>query len=160
MTHEDMMGMVGASAGFTNIYTSDFTVDEDGFLPFNSTPAGDIDAIDGQDDCLRITVDAALGNHYAYKSSFFTAGKYYRVRFSYYNPSTNSHVDRFKVNDGLNNIVPSAEVLDAWTNIDVYHTATSTTVRFYALDGGTSQFQDPGGDDVFYIKGIIVDEYN
>jgi len=141
----------------TNIYTSDFSVDEDGFTSTRATVVGNIDGIDGKDDNLRITVNTDDASHFG-QQALYTIGKAYRTRFSYDIPSTNSHVDGIAVYFGTVSSVNYTTV-DAWTDVDVYNNVTSTFLSFCASDGAYLVFQDAGGDDVFYIaNGIPIDE--
>lgn len=142
--------------GATNIYTSDFSVDEDSFVGSQTTVAGNIDGIGGEDDTLRCTVNGVLANHSTYKGGS-TAGKIYRLRYDYYIPSTNSHLDGIQAR-GNENIHSVSEVADTWTSIDAYYSATATGIYWYVTDGGTAYYQDPGADDVAYLKNVIRDE--
>lgn len=133
----------------TNSYTSDFSVEADGWTPFNMAVAGNIDGIGGENDTLRITVNNVSAQHYVYKASLFTIGNCFRVRFRYYLPSTNSNLDGIKYETVTYNTT------DSWTAVDVYVNSTSTGLVLYGKNSTT--WQDVGGDDVFYIKDVIID---
>ena len=140
-----------------NIYTSDFSAGVDGWGVSNGAAAGNIDTIGGQDDNLRFTIDGTNAAHRVNKPTVNTIGKTYRARFDYYIPSGQSNIDGIRPATALF-IGSTQTVLDAWTAVDIYYTATDTTFYIYAFDGALSTFQDAGSDDVFYIRNVIIDE--
>ena len=146
-----------AAVTATNSYTSDFSVGTDSFTATNGAVAGNIDTIGGENDWLRLTIDAAASYHRAERAMGFTANQTVRVRFKYFIPSTNSHVDGIRLSFNSADSIDGV-VLDAATSVDYYITAGTTDLNFYMLDGGVySPIEDAGADDVFYIKDIILD---
>ena len=141
----------------SNDYTSDFSAGVDGFGAIRATTAGNIDGIALENDTLRLTINAENNSHYILKADLFTVGNCYRIRFKYYIPSTNSHVDGMRALTV--NQIHTGSTVDAWTSIDVYHNAGSTILLIYALDGGSTTVDDAGADDVFYIKDVIIDRW-
>ena len=139
-----------------NAYTSDFSSDANGWTAGAGAADGDIDGIGLQDDNLRYTIDATNGYHYLNRSASFTVGKTYRLRFDYYLLGANDVVDGIKPWAGAFEIATETAT-DTWTNVDTYFTAQNTALRIYAFDGVATEFQDAGGDDVFYIRNVIVD---
>ena len=141
----------------SNDYTSDFTVDEDSFISAGGAVAGNID-IGGQNDNLRFTTNAVSEYHNARRVAVFTVNKHYKVMFDYYIPSGQSNIDGVRAKDSVAQICDIETTTDAWTSITRYFTASATTLFFVAYDGTAQIFEDAGGDDVFYIKNIVIDE--
>jgi len=141
----------------SNVYTSNFSAGVDGWTDNGGAVAGNIDGIGGQNDNLRFTTDNLSGQKRMVKNPLFTAGNCYRVRFDYYIPSGQSNIDGIKPYDG--NWHGQESVTDAWTSVDLYFNAYSTYFWVFATDGGATTFQDAGGDDVFYIRNVIVDRW-
>lgn len=147
-------------ASQTAKYTSDFAAGEDGWAGSNGTAAGNIDSIGGQDDTLRLTIGNTSATHYMGKSLSLVLGKRYRVSFSYYLPSTNSNLDGIRADNGRWVSNHDYTTLDAWTAVsfeDVY-IGTNGYLYLYGLDGTATTFQDAAGDDVFYVKSIVITE--
>jgi hypothetical protein len=141
------------------LHQSDFSSGVDGYSSGAGTVDGNIDSIDGQDNVLRYTCNTDNTAHYIHKTSIFTIGKRYTVTFKYYIPSSNSVVDEIQ---GWNTFtIPITSVLntkDSWTTVTTNFIASAASLRFFALDTGTLNFQDAGGDDVFYIKDVQISE--
>jgi len=149
----------GAHGG---VYTSDFSAGVDGFLDTRVTSAGNIDAIGGQDDNLRITVtDTSNNDHRVTKSAPFATGRRYRVKFSSYIPSSNSNVDGFRLDVGNTgyDFDATSPTLDQWNTheFEVLNTGNAF-LYLYLADGGNITFQDAGGDDVAYFRGFSITE--
>jgi hypothetical protein len=143
----------------TASYTSDFSSGEDGWVAAEGAVTGNIDGIGGQNDNLRFTVNAASGVHSAYKSSILTVGKKYKVTFSYYIPSGQSNIDQLQLHSSRwGGVTSNLSTTDAWTEVEKTFTANNATPIIQASDGGSTTFQDAGGDDVFYIRGMTVQE--
>ena len=149
------------AAAITNIYTSNFSAGVNDWTPGTTgTVTGNIDGIGGENDWLRFTINSNNSEHYSLRGLLtFIPGNYYRIRYKYFMPSANSHIDQFRMNIGGINL-PTNTTKDATTAIDCFFNATSAgTIIGYMLDGGAAVFQDAGADDVFYIKDVIIDQY-
>lgn len=147
-------------------YTSDFSAGVDGWIANQGTADGNIDSIgpggDLRDDNLRYTIDAGLGtNHYLNKNSVFVDGKYYKLTFDYYMPSTNSEMDGFRIgttgDSTLFGSVTTATT-NAWTSVSYEATASNTNLLIYMTDGGLTTINETGGDDVLYIRNVQITE--
>jgi len=145
----------------TAVYTSDFSVGVDSWLSGRLTLTGNIDAIGGENDWLRGVCTNVAGFHVTYRvaaGTVPTAGRRYRVSYKYYIPSGQSNLDGIRMYIGgvagsVNN------TLDAATTVTEEITAASTSeLSFFGLDGGSLSFTDAGGNDVFYVKDIVVTE--
>jgi hypothetical protein len=145
----------------SNEYTSDFSADADGWTAYDGAVAGNIDGIDGEDDTLRFTVSTGLAGKNAKRNFSYSENERIKVTFDYYIPSGQSNIDGIQLYDLSNAefLGDTHSTTDAWTTITVYFTAGSgtKTLRVYPADGGETNFQDAGGDDVFYIKNVTVD---
>jgi len=149
-----------AAVTVANSYTSDFTVDADGFAnSFRIVVAGNVDGIGGYNDVLSATVTADAGTHITNKEDqSFTEGFCYRVRYEYYIPSTNSHLDGVRLYFGSSAAWDISAVLNTWTAVDFYINPSATgNIRFAGHDGVSVTFTDAGADDVFYLKDVIID---
>ncbi len=140
----------------TPIYTSDFSAGVDGWIVAAATIDGGIDGIGGEDDCLRVQLNTSLSKHYIFRGGLLKFKKY-RVSYRYYIPSGQSHVNGMK--STMNAASTGAQtVTDAWTRVSYEHTVPdiSNNLIIYAINNGSDTFQDPGGDDVFYIKDVTI----
>ena len=142
----------------TASYESDFSAGVDGWTATRGTVAGNIDGIDGEDDNLRFTVNTDNNNHYSRKASVFTVGKRYKVTFSYYIPSGQSNLNMIYMSSGCWSQNQYLTTNDAWAEVSASFSAGQTDFDIYAGSGGNIVFQDAGGDDVFYIRGVTVQE--
>ena len=144
-------------------YTSDFSVNANGWSPTRGAVAGNTDGIGGEDDWLRYTVDANVGSHSFKKTTILTPGKRFRVTLKYYIPSTNSNLDGFEIRDDEGYSVTASgtyNTLDSATTITfdcaIPLQGTSTGISIYTKDGTEINYQDAGGNDVIYIKTVSV----
>ena len=152
----------GGSEG--GVESSNFSAGVDGYLAGAGTAAGNVDAIGSRDDNLRLTVDGTNTVHSLYKSSIFSAGLRYRIKFDFYIPSTNSHLDGIQGVIGTSGTVSlgveSSPTLDQWNtySAEAIANASANTDRLliYGLDGGVQTFQDAGADDVLYVRNIQI----
>ncbi len=148
----------------TAVYESDFSANEDGWTGTRTTVTGNIDGIDGEDDCLRITCNSDDNSHLANLTSTMQSYKKYRLKFKYYIPSTNSNVDGFyMLSSGGYAFTPNPgahSTLDSWTsiNIDVLNLdpINNRGLRASLVDGSSLTFADAGADDVIYIKDVEI----
>jgi len=145
-------------------YTSNFGTNADGFNSYNGTSSvtGNIDGIGGQDDTLRTTINALSSTHGIQRAaSSLTVGSLFRFRYNYYIPSTNSNLNKIRLFAGGYAQLVEDATLDAWTAKDATRTITDVTgaLVFLTYAGSSLTYQDAGGDDVFYIKSVVVDKY-
>lgn len=143
-----------------------FAVDTNGWTnSVGVSVSGNIDSVDGEDNTLRLTSDTSTGSHVIYKSGVFTKGKRFRVSFRYYIPSSNSNADGIRILQAGSDQVEvytsgTSAVLDAWTDVSAEFVAGGTSVESWMLiqmtDGAAVSFTDAGGDDVIYLKDIVV----
>jgi len=142
----------------TIAYVSDFSAGVDGFSSaVNGTTDGNIDSIGGEDNNLRFTCDSTSGSHYA-RRTVLTVGKSYKVEFDFYIPSSNSNLDGLWLLHGSSatGFADSSPAKDTWLTGSASFTAVNSQLRWYGTDGGTTSFQDAGGDDVFYVRNVRV----
>lgn len=154
------LGFADYGASGAASYTSDFSVDTNGWTATGGAASGNVDSIGGQDNTLRLLIDTTPGLHHLNKPSAFVIGKNYRLSGKFYIPSTNSHVDGLRLSylgavviPGLNFISPST---DTWVEFNTEFIAGATTLIAFAKDGASDSVTDPGGDDVIYIKDIVI----
>ena len=145
----------------SNEYTSDFSAGVDSWTEDSTcTLAGNIDGIGGQDDNLRMTVDAGAATPRAACPTTLTVGNCYRIRFDYYLPSANSDVNgvKFDESGGGAVILANGTTTDAWTSVDQYvNSSGSGTLYLRAMDDGSTTTNDAGGDDVFYVRNVRIE---
>ena len=143
------------------VYESDFSAGVDSFVASTGgAVAGNIDSIGGESDWLRFTVDALSSVHTWIRSgSPLVVGKQYHYAAKYFLPSTNNVMTFFSIwnSTGATRLLNNINVVDAATPISFDFTATTTGhLRYYGQGGNT--FQDLSGDDVIYIKDIVITE--
>ena len=144
-------------------YASDFSSGVDGWTANAGTAAGNIDAIGGQDNNLRLTLNTASAQHYLKKDGY-TSGKRYKISLDFYIPSTNSNVDGVRIwadcDDGFHTVASEVSpTLDSWQSIAGELTDSQLTMTAFAVlaqDGGSASFADSGGDDVLYIRNVTI----
>lgn len=159
---EDMRGTILLKNQWAGVYggnySSTFSAGVDGWSGTGGTLTGNIDAISGQDDNLRIVPDTSTGTHRAFKVAILPAGKYVRMDFDYFIPSANSNVDGFRVDLGSGGATQTVTTatFDAWKRFSFSGVvnASNTSLYIYLADGGSITFTDAGGDDLFYVRNI------
>jgi hypothetical protein len=137
-------------------YTSDFSSDNEGWSAAGGTSDGNIDGIDGQDDCLRLTADTSTGNHRLSRANLFRdRPNSFRIELDYYIPSTNIDANSIKILTSGGN-TDFLDVLDTWTSATL-DTGTVPSGYFYITmyASGTNLFTG-NGSDVIYVKNIRV----
>lgn len=141
----------------TAVYTSDFSAGVDGWTVSGGAETGNIDSIGGQNDTLRFTCNTSTGGHMLVKTGVFTTGKRYRIQYDYYIPSTNSNLNQVRTYDPyVGTIGTDGTVLNTWTTITTEATVGGGTLNIIGLASGVVSYKDAGGDDVFYIKNVVV----
>jgi hypothetical protein len=146
-----------------NVYTSDFSAGEDEWQTFTGVVSGNIDAIGGLDDNLRFTIDDLYSHHSIKKTGIIATGNTYNIKsFDFYVPSGQSHIDgvgSHSAHWNFGQIINS--VTDAWTSLfgaNWYGTQILyPNFYIYAADGTLLELKDPGADDVFYVRNIVID---
>ena len=149
---------------FASVENSDFSAGTDSWSAGNGTATGNIDAIGGVDDTLRLTIDTTSNSHSLFQGSLLTAGKRYRIEFDLYVPSANTALDGIVVQIGTSGTVTvgsSTPTADTWTRFSAEAVASASgnpdRVLIYAADGGVTGFTDGGaGTDVMYIKDVHI----
>jgi len=139
-----------------DVYNDDFLTDEDGWTADGGTIAGNIDNIASLNNNLRFTCDSLNSVHYITHPNTFVAGSIYSLFFQYYIPSGQSNIDGFRVKQGSTWISSLYSITDSWEIASFVFTSLSNDLTIYALDGGSDTFTDGGGDDVFYIRNMIM----
>ena len=153
--------------GTVNLYTSDFSAGDDGWTDNQGdAPAGNIDGISEEDNCLRLIISNGLeSSHFLYNdifSTFLVIGKKYRVRFDYYIPAGQSNVDGIQLWNYATGSNPVTDLLvetGSWVSVDFAFIAQEIHLRLYAYDGAAAGFRDLGDDDAFYIRNFICDKF-
>ena len=144
------------NATLTDIYASDFSSGVDGWTAFGlGDIAGNI-SIGGEDNSLRYTVTTPIGDTRAFlKSSTKTIGKTYKVTFSYYIPSTNPNLNAVYLDEtDIRN-----SVLDTWTTVTEYFTASSVDTKI--IVGDADMYLNPAATgETAYIKDVSVKQVN
>jgi hypothetical protein len=150
----------GAFVDFGYKYQSDFSAGVDGWTAYQGAVDGNIDGIGGQDNTVRYTCNNTSNPHQLQRTTTYTIGKKYTVTFRYYIPSGNSNVDQIFLIPGNwgGGTTQVLSTLDTWTSVTKTFTASAVVMAFAATDGGVTTFTDPGGDDVFYIKDVKIEE--
>jgi len=139
------------------IYTSDFSAGVDSWTYGKGTATAP-NIIGGESNSLKFTTDNIDGQHYIQKSAIVESGKIYQVSFKYYIPSGQSNIDGVRLFGIGGSISSKLTTTDAWTTYTKTFTSTSAGFQIYGYDGGSLNWQDAGGDDVFYVKNFIVKE--
>lgn len=145
----------GASGGS---YTADFTSDSLDSWSISGAD-GAIDAtttVGAEADNIRFLCDTTnSSNHFIKHNSFFTVGKRYRLSgWQVYIPAAQSNIDGLRFTQNTSTLFSeNTPTLGSWITLDSFEfVATQTSLRIYALDGGSSSFQDAGGDDLFSVR--------
>lgn len=146
----------GANGG---IYSQPSSAQAD-WTSTNGADADNAGPLSSVSNFLTYTLNTTSGLHYI-ERTLMTIGKRYRVEFDYYIPSTNSNADGIRAGFNGNNDAfgeHAAPTLDQWNRFNGEAIATTTTLLIFAEDGGTTSFQDAGGDDVVHFSNITVTE--
>ena len=135
----------------TAVYTSDFSVNTDGWSAANGTAAGNIDGIGGQDNNLRYTIGSGANSGDGLsKNNIVIPSKRYRYNFAYYLPSGQTQTTTLRAFIGLTSVATGLNVTNAWTDVSAEGVATvDTLLRVNQNFVGTGN-----GTDVFYIRAV------
>ena len=144
-----------------SVYTSDFSVNVDGFTTTaNGTTSGN-QSIGGVNDALKFTVGGAGGAAQFLRSSGFSGNgdKNIRIQFDVYIPSQ-IYVDTIRITDNKGgNYVNVTPLADTWVSVDETFTAASGSNRitFRCYDGLSGNINALASGEEVYIKNISVD---
>lgn len=152
----------------TTVYTSDFSAGVDGMSGLagaNSTLAGNIDAIAGQNDNLRVTTGTFSGTIAGIFRGGLVRGKRYRLNFSYYVPSSNVTARGVRAaffNNGSAGEGAAQLVTNTWTAVseisqpDVFASGSNVNFAIHVTNSaGSTNFNGTSGD-VVYLRGITL----
>jgi len=155
-------------------YESDFTSNNDGFGQVRGNISGNIDSITDdngrtEDNTLRYYADSTNSSHYVNTQGIapgLTEGKSYKLAFSYYIPSGQTHVDRLNVQRRIGGAYTAStifstvgewqDVVTDWIFIGQSTWNNNNRVDFYQLDGLSSTFAGANiiTDDLMYFKNV------
>jgi hypothetical protein len=154
---------VGASQ--TAVYTSDFSAGADSWTATNSSADGNIDGIDGEDNCLRMTISTTgTGRRINRTITQLNIGQMVQITGRVYWPVTNVNFDSFTIANGAagNILSPSAFVTNGtkgvWQSFSFIGPCleTTTSIRFYAGNSAPSTSSTTEGGDIMYLKDIQI----
>lgn len=145
----------------TAAYSSNFASGADGWSFVRATVTGNVDAILGVDDTLRIVPDTSPGTtHYTHNTAVpgMATGKRYRLGFSYYVPGGNAVANGLQMWQGgiAGSVTGVLNTTGAWTNISpVEFVATSSRLDLLATSSGNTNFTG-NGTDALYAKSFVL----
>lgn len=145
----------------TAVYTSDWSVDTNGWSAVRSTVAGNIDGISGVDNTFRLTVDSsASASHYANHPAVpgLLPGKRYRAAFNYFITASNATMNGLRLQQLTTGqmLGPIQSVTGTWTSIvPVEFVSTETRLDVLGYSGASVGFTG-NGTDTFYLHSFVV----
>jgi hypothetical protein len=157
------IGDVGATQ--TAVYTSDFSAGADSWTATNSSGDGNIDGIDGEDNCFRMTISTTgTGRRINRTITQLNIGQMVQITGRVYWPVTNVNFDSFTIANGAagNIISPSAFVTNGtkgvWQSFSFIGPCleTTTSIRFYAGNTAPSTSSTTEAGDIMYLKDIQI----
>ena len=134
-------------------YSSDFSVNTNGWGAANGTAAGNIDGIGGEDNNLRYTIGSGANvADGASRPSTVIVGKRYQLSFRYFIPSGQQQITTLRAFVGLAQVVSGLNAGNTWTQVTASGIATvDTLIRVNQNFVGTGN-----GTDVFYVRDVSV----
>lgn len=142
-------------------YSSDFSVDTDGFFATRAVVTGNVDGISGVEDTLRFVPNSGSNTTtFTRKNGVFTGGQKSTISFDYYFPSTNSTFTGFAVLDGTSGGstelgAERSATTDAWTTVTFTDVEpTQSNLQIFAADA--DQTVSPNGTDLIYFKNFTI----
>jgi hypothetical protein len=155
----------------TAVLTSNFSAGVDLFAGLggagNSTLAGNIDGIGGQNDNLRVTTGTFALNIAGAFRSVLSRAKRFLVTYSYYIPSTNVTLRGVRTsffNNGTAGEGPAGNTtLDAWTTVsevsppDVANAGSNNGLSFHATNSSSAINYIGTSGDVMYLRAITLE---
>ena len=145
-----------------DVFTSDFSSDDDNFNALNGTDVGQ-QSILGVDDAYKLTLSGGNAAHIAEKGVIYQYGNSYTVSFDYYIPSGQTVTGLIApIQSGNTGSTGLLNVTGSWQSVSVnivvrdegVGNSNDRKMRFYAHNGTTITFA--ADDDVFYLKNIVV----
>lgn len=137
----------------TPLYTSDFSAGVDGWSVNAATAVGNIDAIGGQDNNLRVTLSGGSSSLHQVDRTFATGlGRRYKYSVDVYIPSANaaSLVIALLANGGSTTLAAAATE-DAWTTISGEFAEISDKAVRVRVSGTVN-----ADGDIFYLRNFTV----
>lgn len=146
-----------ATGSAAPVYSSNFSAGTDSwsFTHPGNVLTGNVDAIGGLDDNLRLVTGAANPAGGASRSSTFSSvGKKYRITMSVYAPAANTS-KTVRITDGsassaFAGVADTVLAPDTWTSITVEAIVANTALVFRAINAVAT--------DTFYVRGVSVVE--
>jgi hypothetical protein len=143
----------------TNVYTSDFSVNENGWLGTEGVALGN-EIINSEGGWLKYYAnDTALTSHHLRQDLVIT-GKTYKISGYYFLESGQSNLNSILIDTVGDAISSDLTVFDTKTYFEYTFLAPSARVFFRAKANGQQSFtgaNDPN-DDRFYIKDVVINE--
>lgn len=140
----------------TSVYASDFSAGVNGWsIDGGVTIDGNIDAIGGEDNTLRMTSDGATTPHVSRRLSTTTAGVMYKMTFKYYILSTNVKAVKMTMRDGSGQVIGIMNsTKDSWVSTGGKYLCAQTNIRSYALDNSENLTFAGNAGDLWYVKDV------
>ncbi len=143
-----------------NIKTSDFSAGIDGFSASNTTIAGNIDGIFGEDNTLRVTGDSVSNRSSTFLTTLGFDVKVIRIQGIFLIPTANTVVTHLSIQNpdaGTSWRHVFQGTADTWIPFDIYlYNFGTDEIRFTMHNGTTDSFDDLG--EILYLKNIVIDE--
>jgi gliding motility-associated-like protein len=140
-------------------YTSDFSVDEDGWSAVSGTLTGNVGPIAAVNDVLEFLPTVANSTHY-FGNDASVVGNSISISFDYYIPSANTNVDGFMVYETTGAVLIQDESIaatDSWTNVTIpAFVATQKGIEIHATTAGVQSFIGDAINDFIYITNVVV----
>jgi len=149
----------------TAIYTSDFSAGADSWTATNSTGDGNIDGIDGEDNCFRMTISTTgTGRRINRTIPQINAGKVVQITGKVYWPVANATFDSFTfANSAADSIITPAAFINngtkgAWQSFSFIGvcTANTSSVRIYAGNSAPTTSSTTDAGDIMYLKDVQI----
>lgn len=154
----DISGIIDQSQdkALTPVYTSDFSVNADGFAGIgNNSAVGNIDGIGGEDNWMKMETTPGVLYHIGRRTGSYTAQEIHHVTLKVLIPSTNTRVTGLWVGTGQSGARHFDIIPDEINILSFYITPDVDYIDLLHLDGTTGASFDVTGDLV-YVKDIVV----
>ncbi|QSE96780.1 T9SS type B sorting domain-containing protein [Fulvivirga lutea] len=147
-------------------YTSDFSVDVDGWSSTRANITNLLSQNDGladpRNDVLEIDNTSTTGVHYIELDVVFVPGNNYTINIEYFIPNSNANVDGFRLfSPGAGFFFDGAAgangvVTNIWDTKSASFTASNESIRIYSMNGVSNNFLASLGNDYLYIAQIEI----